>query len=336
MKSPDTIVVGLFLTASTLLNCKPMTHFPLPVHNILVPTDFSDCADHALEHALDLAQRFDAAVHILHVVDKLDPGWYGLDEVQESAPQLRKRIRDEARKALKARAEDNGLEDEIETHISLQLSFDVAATIEEYVNERYIDLLVMGTHGRRGIERMMLGNVADKVVRHISCPVLTVTERAPWNTGQPVNDVLAPIDFSTSSEQALKVAEQFADAYDARVHLLFVGEKRAVPTFSDTGLPGISYMEMDPEIVANAEKALLQLHNDAGRENLSVTTAIKHGHAANQIIDYAESHGVGLIVMATRGLTGMSHFLLGSTTERVVRAATCPVLTFHAEDDEDE
>ena len=313
-----------------------MTHFPLPVRNILVPTDFSDCADHALEHALDLAQRFDAAVHILHVVDKLDPGWYGLDETQESAPQLRQRIREEAHKALKARADENSIDEEVETHISLQLSFDVSATIEEYVNERYIDLLVMGTHGRRGIERLMLGNVADKVVRHISCPVLTVNERAPWDTGEPVSDVLAPIDFSTSSEQALKIAEQFADLYGARVHLLFVGEKRAVPTFSDTGLPGISYMEMDSEIISNAENALQKLHEKAGRENLSVTTAIEHGHAANEIIEYAESQGISLIVMATRGLTGMSHFLLGSTTERVVRAATCPALTFHAEEDEDE
>jgi nucleotide-binding universal stress UspA family protein len=302
----------------------------MTLDHVLLPTDFSACADHALTHAIEVADRFDAELHILHVVNELDPDWYGVTEAQDRAAQLRNEIKEKAKERLHDLAPDTTLD----TTVSLQLSFDVADTIYEYVDEREIDLVVMGTHGRQGLDRLMLGNVANKIVRHAPCPVMTVREEVPW-TGEEEDaafqDVLAPIDFSDHSSEALRTSKAFASAYEARLHLLFVAEQRTVPTFSDTGLPGIGVVEMDPEIVSNAEKALQQLDENVGGPEVTSRYHVREGNVSRDIVDFAETQGVDLIVMATRGLTGVSRFLLGSNTERIVRVAPCPVLTVPTE-----
>ncbi|NBC87620.1 MAG: universal stress protein [Bacteroidetes bacterium] len=308
----------------------------MDIQTILVPTDFSSCAEHALTKAVDLAERFDATLHVLHVVDELDPEFYAVDDAQEKAVQIRTRIREEAQARLDDLVPD-GQSIEINTAVSVHLSFDVAATIHDYIDEYGIDLVVMGTHGHRNIERLMLGNVADKLVRHARCPVITVNEEVPWMEGEKgrlVEDVLAPVDFSEHSKQAVRTAKDFAAAYGARLHLLFVAEKRVVPTFSDTGLPGVGVVEMNEEIVSNAEEALRQLAANVGGPDVKITTAVKHGRVAESVIDYAEREGAQLIVMATRGLSGVERFLLGSNTERIVRVAQCPVLTMLTEEKE--
>jgi nucleotide-binding universal stress UspA family protein len=297
----------------------------MTIDRILHPTDFSACADHALAHAIEVAERFDARLHILHVVNELDPDWYGITEADERAVTLRDQIRAEARDRL----HDLAPEAHVESTVSLEVSFDVAGSITGYVDEHAVDLVVMGTHGRRGLDRLMLGNVADKIIRHAACPVLTVREEASLTRTEDVQirDVLAPIDFSEHSRQALGVSKAFAGAYEARLHLLFVAEKRMVPTFSDTGLPGVGVVEMDPKIVENAERALEQLEADVDGPDVESSYHVREGTVSEDIVEFAEDPGADLIVMATRGLTGTHRVLLGSNTERVVRVAPCPVLT---------
>jgi len=317
------------MTFSSQIELTNHSSFSMTLDNILIPTDFSACADHALTHAVDLADRFGARLHLLHVVNELDPDWYGITDAQERAVKLRDQIEAEARERLQDLAPD-GEADDIDTTVSLQLSFDVAGSINEYVAERDIDLVVMGTHGRKGLDRLMLGNVANKIIRHAPCPVMTVREEVPWTDDRETTgyeDILAPIDFSDHSRDALRVSKDFASQYHARLHLLFVAEQRTVPTFSDTGLPGIGVVEMDPEIVENAEKALQQLEENIGGPEVESAYHVREGNVSQDIIDFAETHGADLIVMATRGLTGVNRFLMGSNTERIVRVAPCPVLT---------
>jgi len=301
----------------------------MTLENVLIPTDFSACADHALSHAVEVADRFDAQLHILHVVNELDPDWYGITDAQERAVKLRDQIKSEARERLEELAPGKDLHD-FETIVSLQLSFDVADSINEYVQEREIDLVVMGTHGRQGIDRLMLGNVANKIIRHTPCPVMTIREEVPWTEEEEevvYNDILAPIDFSDHSREALRVSKSSANRYEARLHQLFVAEQRTVPTFSDTGIPGVSVAETDPEILANAEEGLQKLSENVGGPEVESAYHVREGDVSRDIVDFAETNGVNLIVMATRGLTGINRFLLGSNTERIVRVAPCPVLT---------
>jgi len=309
----------------------------MTLDNILLPTDFSACADHALTHAVEAADRFGARLHLLHVVNELDPDWYGITDAQDRAVKLREQIQAEAEERLQKLAPEK--DHDFDTTVSLQLSFDVADSIHEYVEERNIDLVVMGTHGRKGLDRLMLGNVANKIVRHAPCPVMTVREEVPWTDEEEdvtYQDVLAPTDFSDHSKDALRAAKTFASAYQARLHLLFVAEQRTVPTFSDTGIPGVGVVEMDPEIVKNAERALEQLDKNVGGPEVESAYHVREGNVSRDVVDFSETRGVDLIVMATRGLTGVSRFLLGSNTERVVRVAPCPVLTIPTDPDEEQ
>ena len=309
----------------------------MTLDNILLPTDFSACADHALTHAVEAADRFGARLHLLHVVNELDPDWYGITDAQDRAVKLREQIQAEAEERLQKLAPEK--DHDFDTTVSLQLSFDVADSIHEYVEERNIDLVVMGTHGRKGLDRLMLGNVANKIVRHAPCPVMTVREEVPWTDEEEdvtYQDVLAPTDFSDHSKDALRAAKTFASAYQARLHLLFVAEQRTVPTFSDTGIPGVGVVEMDPEIVKNAERALEQLDKNVGGPEVESAYHVREGNVSRDVVDFSETRGVDLIVMATRGLTGVSRFLLGSNTERIVRVAPCPVLTIPTDPDEEQ
>jgi nucleotide-binding universal stress UspA family protein len=307
------------------------------IQNVLLPTDFSDTADQALAKAIDVAEHFGATLHLFHVIDHLDPSWYGITNVQEETIRLRDQIRNEAEALLEEMASSEPSLS-LSTEIALEFSFNVPSTVMEYAGANDIDLIVMGTHGRGGFGRFMLGSVANKLVRRAPSPVLTVNPSAsddappedPATTG-----VLAPIDFSKYARTALRAAKTFAHTYDVPLHLLFVAEKRTVPTFRDTGIPGVGVVGMDDDIIENATPALDDLNQDVGGPTVTARYHVRHGAAAHAIVDVAQEQDLNLIVMATRGLSGLDRWMLGSTTERVVRTSTCPVLTLRAETEEE-
>lgn len=302
---------------------------------ILVPTDFSPSAEAALAHAVSLADRFRAPLHLLHVVHQTNTDLYGLGDAEVHID----RLREEAESSARARLADlaPGMATQaVHTSVARRSEGGVVDAIEEYVLDSAIDLVVMGTHGRQGLGRLMLGSVANRLVRRGVAPVLTVRrEKEEGETAAPVayDSILAPIDFSDHSKTALRLSKEVTAQYEATQHLLFVAEKRVLPTFSDTGIPGVSVVEMDPEIVANAEEALDELNASVGGPEVTTAQHLEEGDVAQTIIDFAEAREADLIVMATRGLTGIDRFVLGSNTERVVRAAPCPVLTVPASPD---
>ena len=136
---------------------------------ILVPTDGSECADSAVEHAIDIAGQYDAELHVLSVIDARD--------VSHSAPaisieQVEQTLRERAESVVEdvaARAEETGVS--VVTAVEPGLPDD---TLVEYADEHDCDLIVMGTHGRTGIQRRIIGSVAEQIVRDASIPVLTV------------------------------------------------------------------------------------------------------------------------------------------------------------------
>lgn len=302
----------------------------MTIRTILVPIDFSEGARHALNWAVDLAQRFDARLQLLHVMAEYAPEWYGEAEPLPQVEALRSDLETSARDGLQKLAPDPETTG-VETDVALEHDLNVARAVLTYAANSEADLIVMGTHGRSGIQHILLGSVAEKVVRRAPCPVLTVGENV--SEKQTVGRILAPIDFSEPSKQALRTAKEMADLYQARLDLLFVAEERMVPVFRDTGVPGVSLVKMDPEIVKNSARALDELSEEVGGPAVAVQGHVAHGKVASRIVDFAETHDVDLIMMATRGLTGLDHFLIGSVTERVVRRAPCPVFTFHARDE---
>lgn len=308
----------------------------MTVQHLLVPTDFSASADAALSHAVTMAERFQATLHLLHVVNDLGTGLYGLGDAEKRIDQLEEEAESMARERLQGMARDSSAVD-VRTAVAQRVNLGIADAIQEYVQGKNIDLVVMGTYGRSGLGRLVLGSVANTLIRRSSCPVMTVRERD--ETFDPPSEVdyeslLAPIDFSDHSRTALRLSKEVADRSGATQHLLFVAETRVLPTFSDTGIPGIGVIEMDPDIVANAEAGLKELNDTVGGPDVEGEYHVQEGDVAPAIVDFAETNEADLIVMATRGLTGLDSIMMGSNTERVVRAAPCPVLTVPTTPDE--
>lgn len=304
----------------------------MTMQNILIATDFSEASDEAFKQAMRFAQAFGATLHVLHVVDELEPGWYGIDDARKRATALRKVVKQEAQSML-ADLVPNDPGVAVNTHVSMQLSFDVAGTISEYANERAIDLIVIGTRGQTDRSPYAMGQVASQVIEEAPCPVLAAGASAPWVSDQEaLTDIAAPIDFSAPSYQAYGYAREIAHAFNATLHLIFVAESRTVPVFSDTGLPGLQTVDMPAEIVNNSRAALQHMIDHADGPEVEHKIHVQKGEPAAAVLDLIERKGVGMAVIATRGHSGLKRMLLGSTTRRLLRMASCPVFTLRAND----
>lgn len=304
----------------------------MELNRILVPTDFSPAAKHALHWAVRFAQAHDATLHLLHVVADYDPDWFGTEETTVPVGQMKQALDQEAKEGLERIAPDpetTGVASQYEIRHGMEAA-DVILSVADEVDA---DLIVTGTHGREGLAHVILGSVAEKVVRRARRPVLTIGSEAPDEPS--IQRILAPVDFSAPAKQALRLAKEVAARYEAQLDLLFVAEERTVPVFSDTGIPRLNRLKMDPEIVKNSARALEQLSQSIGGPDVSVHGHVAEGEVPKQIMRFAETHDVDLIVIATRGLSGLNRFLLGSVTQRVVRAAPCPVLTLNVHEDEE-
>jgi nucleotide-binding universal stress UspA family protein len=204
-------------------------------------------------------------------------------------------------------------------------SDDPVDEIVTYARTTGVDLIVMGTHGRSGLSHMLIGSVAEKVVRTAPCPVLTV-HKAPKEPVTGFRRILVPTDFGAASDAALDCARTIAARFGASLHLLHV--------LDDVGSGAIDsdmFATQSPEArstrLNDARERLKHRVSDRDRARLRATTEVLFGASAQMITDYALDNGFDLIVMGTHGRTGMAHLLVGSVAERVVRTATCPVIT---------
>ncbi len=292
------------------------------VRRILWPTDFSECAGVALDHALRMASRHHAALELLHVavLSEEDP-FLPPDRLPEREAVRRRLAEIAAHEKTRQMVVGAAAPIEIRRH---QLRAGAAAPeILRFAMERAVDLIVIGGHGRNGFRRSFLGSVAEEVVRLAACPVLTVRESVSWRItstgadGAPSGPLVVPIDFSEHSAAALSAAKGLAAVHGSRLDLVHVVEPAAGPR--DVGATR-SRRWFEKRLAAFAEEVL-------GRPIVEFHVEIIEGIAAASITAYAAGAKADLILTATHGLTGLRQFLLGSVTEKVVRTATCPVLT---------
>ncbi|MFQ5568151.1 MAG: universal stress protein [Rhodothermales bacterium] len=296
----------------------------LSVQRILHPTDFSTTADAACAYALDLARRSEAELHLVHVVaGRRDyaPAT-GLSAEEEEA--LFRQLRETTNTHLGTCSPEE--REALHLEYALVEGKHEAPAIVAHAERHGFDLIVLGTHGRRGLRHLLLGSVAEEVLRSAPCPVLVVREQ---QEAKPVEvaRIVVPVDFSAHSGQALAQAKRLAALYGATISLLFVAEEQLVPFFSDTGIPTFTLLKIDPAVVAQSGDALRQLAAHTGGPDVPVTCAVRTGQPPHEVLDFAHEQEADLIVMATRGLTGAERGWIGSVTERVVRTAPCPVWT---------
>ena len=196
-----------------------------------------------------------------------------------------------------------------------------AEAIVETASNLESDLIVMGTHGRRGISHLLLGSVAERVVRTSAVPVLTVRADADIVLeGTP--RILVPHDFSDASVNALGRAAAWATALDAEMTLLHVVEPVVYPEFYSVDVLSDDLME---RLVTRSEKALRSVAEELPG-NVKSSVMVEVGRAADTIVDQADPEHFDLVVMATRGLSGLEQILLGSVAESVLRRCQVPML----------
>lgn len=285
---------------------------------ILAATDFSATADKAAMFARDLSRRFEAHLRMLHVVVILDD----VHLEQEHRRQLEELMvgTDAARRTVMEDDAENRTGVEITSHLVRGLA--PGETIVESAESLGCDLIVMGTHGRRGISHLLLGSVAERVVRTSSVPVLTVRSDAVINP-EGITRILVPHDFSEASATAIRHATDWARAIGAEITLLHVVEPVVYPEFYSVDVMTDDLME---RLKTRSEEALSK--TAAGlAESVPTHTAVAIGRAADTITSYVDSEKFDLVVMATRGLSGLEHILLGSVAESVLRRCPVPMLT---------
>lgn len=296
--------------------------------HILVATDFGVAADAALTYGRALAHRFGANLDVLHVVENhflraevADP------ETMASVAmgQLNRRLTDGDRRALRARS-------------VVAVSDAPVEAIVGHARNAGIDLIIIGTHGREGMPRLLVGSVAESVVRTAPCPVLSVRHpehefaRPGSRMEVPMislKNILVATDFSEASDAALTYGRTLASTFGATLHVLHV-----VDSVYFSALGAEAYASMTPDLQERVDEAArtrldLLLLNSDGSGPATRSALLRSGTPAPAITQYARDESIDLIVMGTRGRGGVAHLLLGSVAERVVRTAPCPVLSVH-------
>ena len=304
-----------------------MTPTRIEIDRILCPVDFSTFSGPALERALRLGNWFDARVEVLHVIPFTVPAGAGLP-YYPAPPEVTRAQRAQAAQDLADLvASSLGEGVPLETKV---LEGDPWRVIQEEAEALPADLLVMGTHGRSGLERLLLGSVTEKVLRRAPCPVLTVGHVAPHpRTGPLFRRILCAADLTRASERTLDVALSLATENDARITLLHVME--TLPGDHGTG-QSLAVPEIGPLRRDLLDQAWVQLREavpEAARAFCEVSERVETGAPWSEILRVADEMEADLIVTGAHTRGAVSRMFFGSTASHVVRRATCPVLVIH-------
>jgi len=290
------------------------------IKRILCPIDFSESSVLAFDYAQSVAAHYKALLLLQHVVDSLRP-YYPYHAFPDDYDEICRKLRANAVQQLQEFAKTHNCRG-VQTECFVQ-DGDVTDLILEVAGHRAVDLIVMGTHGLRGIEHLTLGSVTEKVLRKARCPVLAVCKAAHHFAAQAgvpelaeVQRILYCTDFSEYSQQAWDHAVSLAVEYHAKLTLLHVLED--VSSSSD--------------IEDETAKALQRLEEQISpwaRENVVTKPVVRIGKAYQQIIQLALESQTDLVIMGVRGRHALDLAVFGSTTYRVVQSGPCPVLAVH-------
>jgi nucleotide-binding universal stress UspA family protein len=303
----------------------------IEIERILCPIDFSDFSRRALDHAVAISRWYESTITLLHVCTVVPVAAYAPGSgVLPSAA-----LTPEDRKALLASME-RFAEGEAGTNVAIDLDIaegSTATAILAKADAMPADLLVMGTHGRSGFERLVLGSVTEKVLRKAACPVLTVPKAVPDVVPAPpvlFKRIICAIDFSDCSMHALNYAMSLAQEADAHLTVMHVIELPPdVPReVHETVLAGPrnlrEYLALAEE---DARARLKEAIPDSVRAYCTVDTVQPTGKPYREILRVAEEQTADLIVIGIHGRGPVDRLLFGSTAQHLVRQASCPVLT---------
>jgi nucleotide-binding universal stress UspA family protein len=290
------------------------------IERILCPIDFSESSVLGYDYAESIAWHDKAILLLQHVIFSLTP-YYPYHAFPDDYDEVCRTLRADASQQLQEFAKTHNCRG-VEIQCTVQ-DGDVADLILEVAGHRGVNLIVMGTHGLRGLDHLTLGSVTEKVLQKARCPVLTVRKpahRFAAEAGVPelveLQRILYCTDFSEHSEQAWDHAVSLATGYQAELTLLHVLED----------IPGSSDIEDE---IAKALQRLEKQISPRVHKNVMTKPVVRIGKAYQQIIQLALESQMDLVVMGVRGRHALDLAVFGSTTYRVVQLGPCPVLAVH-------
>ena len=282
----------------------------ITLKRILVATDFTECSERALLTSLGIAQRYGSKLHIVHVVPSEGYGVTGAGML--GAVHFARRGAHD----LESELLQKGYLEGIPYQISVEKG-EVWPALFRIVEEEHMDLVVVGTHGRSGLGKLLLGSVAEKIFRQARCPVLTVGpnfQRSFPLSGQP-RGVLYPTDFSRQAEHAFPYAVSLAQDHQAELVVMHVQ-----PDWSEAA-------HNRDRAVRYTSVCLQKLMSSATGLAREPEFVVATGDPAEGIVKAATVRGTELIVLGVRAPAVLSDRFGWSTAYEVIRQAHCPVLT---------
>jgi len=280
---------------------------------ILCPVDFFPASLRAFEYALKLAENYGARIHALHVVAPIIPAAYGAaisiaDITNEMEDQSRRQL-----EKLKASGRKKGVAVESDVHIG-----DIDVEIRHAITAKKADLVVMGTHGRRGFERWVMGSVTERLMRNCPVPLLAIAAaKRPTPAPPTIKRIVVTTDFSDGTADALNYAFSIAQECQSKIVLVHV--------LDDAALAQVN-AKRRVALFSEIRKKMDDLVPEDARVWCDVETIVESGTPYRVIQQILKAQKPGLLVMNVHGKNLVDRALIGSTAERVIRGADCPVL----------
>ncbi|MCB9251969.1 MAG: universal stress protein [Flavobacteriales bacterium] len=280
----------------------------IEIKNILIPYDFSETSKPALKEAVRFSKKFDAVLHILHVVEDRNyiiPLAYEVEGIKMPDFELEEKLRSRLEKTASEHTDVK-----IKTSV---VSGIMTTEVESYVSENDIDLIVMGTHGASGYKELFIGSNAQRVVTLSEIPVLTLKDKG----SDGYKNILVPIDNSLHSRQKVNMALVLADKFQSKIHII--------------GLP-------DSKDELEMKKFNIKLHsveNLIKEHHLNHSVKIVNGDSlAKAAQKYASENNCDLVVINTGHESKITGIFLGAFAQQIVNHSDIPVLSIrHLEDD---
>ncbi|MDH3202205.1 MAG: universal stress protein [Myxococcales bacterium] len=296
----------------------------MQINQILVPTDFSQNANLALDYAIALAKQCSAKLHLLHT--PVIPNYLLMDLSYSPGPEAVTRILNDAQEALDKQSQtidEAGVE-----HFTVIREGTVHEVIRDYAKEHDVDLVVVGTHGRSGVSKFMYGSVTERVLKTVHTPIIVV----PPKGGSVPSSIVIAYDFSAPSKRAAEVARGIHGVCHGSLHL--------VHSYLDVWG---EYTDRGAVVGEAAEKRRQALHRgleemlkDDAKELFSIDaqaiqTHLVTGDPTAGILKVADTVGANLICAGTTGKSGIERLLIGSVARRLLHDSEIPLLLTHQE-----
>ncbi len=297
--------------------------------NVLCTTDLSDFSNMSVLYGAALAREYAATIHVCHVIDLPIVSVHG--EAFTYPPDYVQTLRQDALRQMENLMQPLGLS--WEPHVEMGA---IAPTVSVLAGTVRADLVISASHGRSGLKRLLLGSVAEQLLRTIGVPYLVLT--APENpeddgafrhiTRNAVADftlkkILVGSDFSPDAAHALDYGLSLAQDFESEIHLVHVVEPFA---YADALVPDLTTAEVQTDLNVLLTGRLTSLVPAEARNWCDVKTVCLTGKPYEELVTYADAQRVEMIILGIRGRGLVETFLLGSTTDRVIRRASCPVL----------